>query len=94
MLTQTGALAIHCYHHFVFEMSRAFRNFVNAPIRREYLKVLDITSGEGYGSSLSARSEKTEVWVDICEDAIAHTKNDPILLLVFPNLCLPLYSAT
>ena len=34
--------------------------------------VLDIASGEGYGSAMLARNAKTVIGVDISEDAIAH----------------------
>ena len=40
----------------------------------EGLEVLDIASGEGYGSALLARHAKSVVGVDISEEAVAHAQ--------------------
>ena len=56
-----GSIELEHLHRYLFAKQLALNK-----------RVLDIASGEGYGSALLAQSAATVIGVDIAEDAIAH----------------------
>ncbi len=82
----TGSIAVEHYHRYLFALS-----FVQGK------SVLDIASGEGYGTALLARSAAHVVGVDVSAEAVAHARNrypaDNITFLQADAAGLPLPDA-
>lgn len=58
-----GSIELEHFHRYLFAINLCFGK-----------RVLDIASGEGYGSALLARGASSVIGVDISTDAISHAK--------------------